>query len=179
MDRAEKRELVSSLHQIFSEDANLVVVTRNHGLRVHEVNALRGRMRENGAQYKVAKNRLARLALEGTAFEGIKPLFAGPTAMSWSNDPVAAARVIAEFANKNNRLEIVGGALGSKELDAEGVDQLAKMPSLDEARAQVVGTIQAPAQRLVTLFQEPGSRLARVLNAYADEHGGGSSEEAG
>lgn len=179
MDRAEKRELVSSLHQIFSEDANLVVVTRNHGLRVHEVNALRGRMRENGAQYKVAKNRLARLALEGTTFEGIKPLFAGPTAMSWSNDPVAAARVIAEFANKNNRLEIVGGALGSKQLDAEGVDQLAKMPSLDEARAQVVGTIQAPAQRLVTLFQEPGSRLARVLNAYADEHGGESSEEAG
>ena len=168
MDRAEKRELVSALHETF-RNVNLVVVTRQSGLTVAEVNDLRRQMREAGARYKVAKNRLARLALDGTQFEGLKDFLDGPTALSWSEDPSAAAKVMTEFAKKNGKVEIVGAALQGEVYDAEGVDKIAKMPTLDEARAQLVGLLQTPAQRLVTLTQEPASQLARVLKAYADK----------
>ena len=168
MDRAEKRELVSDLHAAF-KNVNLIVVTRQAGLTVAEVSDLRRQMREAGARYKVAKNRLARLALEGTQFEGLKDYLEGPTALSWSEDPVAAAKVIVEFAKKNSKLEVIGGSLQGKVFDATGVDNVAKMPSLDESRANLVGLLQTPAQRLVTLTQEPGSQLARVLKAYADK----------
>jgi large subunit ribosomal protein L10 len=136
---------------------------------VAEVNDLRRQMREAGARYKVAKNRLARLALDGTQFEGLKDFLDGPTALSWSADPSAAAKVVTEFAKKNDKIEIVGAALQGQVYDAEGVDKIAKMPTLDEARAQLVGLLQTPAQRLVTLTQEPASQLARVLKAYADK----------
>ena len=168
MDRAEKRELVSALHHTF-QNVNLMVVTRQRGLTVAEVNDLRRRMVEAGARYKVAKNRLARLALEGTQFEGVTDLLEGPTAISWSEDPVAAAKVLTEYAKKNDKIEILGGSLMGKVFDANGVDDIAKMPSLDESRAKLVGLLQTPAQRLVTLTQEPGSQLARVLNAYAEK----------
>jgi large subunit ribosomal protein L10 len=168
VDRAEKRELVSSLHEAF-QSVNLIVVTRQKGLTVAEVSDLRRQMREAGASYKVAKNRLARLALEGTQFEGLKDLLEGPTALSWSEDPVAAAKVVTEYAKKNDKIEIIGGSLQGKIFDAAGVDSVAQMPSLEESRAKLVGLIQTPAQRLVTLTQEPGSQLARVLNAYAEK----------
>jgi len=168
VDRAEKRELVSTLHETF-KNVNLVVVTRQSGLTVAEVNDLRRQMRDAGARYKVAKNRLARLALDGTQFEGLKDYLEGPTALSWSEDPSAAAKVMTEFAKKNQKVEIVGAALQGKVYDVEGVEQIAKLPTLDEARAQLVGLLQTPAQRLVTLTQEPGSQLARVLKAYADK----------
>lgn len=168
MDRAEKKELVSFLHQTF-QDVNLVVVAQQRGLTVAEVSALRGQMREQGARYKVAKNRLARIALDGTQFEGLKPLFEGPTAIAWSHDPVAAAKVAVEFANKNKKLTIVGGALGEKVLDANGVEALAKMPSLEESRAKIAGLLQTPAQRVASVVQAPAGQLARVLKAYADK----------
>lgn len=168
MNRAEKAELVSFLHKTFQE-VTLVVVTHQTGLTVAEVSDLRGQMREQGARYKVAKNRLARIALDGTPFEGLKPMFEGPTAVSWSHDPVAAAKVAVEFAKKNKKLTVVGGALGERVLDAQGIDALAKMPSLDESRAKIAGLIQTPAQRLASVAQAPAGQLARVLRAYADK----------
>lgn len=171
MDRAEKREFVSSLHDTF-QNVSLLVITHQKGLTVAEVSDLRRQMREAGARYKVAKNRLARLALEGTQFEGVADMLEGPTAISWSEDPVAAAKVATEFAKKNQKLTIVGGALNEKVLDAEGVDAVAKMPSLDESRAKIVGLLQTPAQRVATVLQEPGGQLARLFKAYADKDQG-------
>jgi large subunit ribosomal protein L10 len=168
VDRADKKELVSFLHQTF-QDATCVVVTHQTGLTVAEVSDLRGKMREQGARYKVAKNRLARLALDGTKFEGLKPLLEGPTALAWSDDPVAAAKVAVEFADKNKKLTIVGGALGEKTFDATGVEALAKTPSLDESRAKLAGLMQTPAQRVAMTLQAPAGQLARVFNAYAEK----------
>lgn len=168
MDRAEKKQLVSDLHQTFA-GVHTVVVTRPNGLTVAEVSDLRRKMRDSGARYKVAKNRLARLALDGTQFEGLKPLMQGQTALAWSDDPVAAAKVAVEYANKNQKLEIVGGAFGSQVLDAQGVEALAKTPSLDESRAKLVGLLQTPASRVASVLQAPGGQLARVLNAYAEK----------
>lgn len=168
MDRAEKRELVADLHATF-KDVSLIVVTRQSGLTVAQVNDLRRRMRDSGARYKVAKNRLARLALEGTQFEGLAPMLEGPTALSWSEDPSAAAKVLVEYAKKNEKIEIVGGALLGQIFGAEGVENVSKMPSLDESRANLVGLLQTPAQRVATVLQAPAGQLARVFNAYAEK----------
>lgn len=168
MDRAEKKQLVSDLHQTF-QDVTTIVVTRPNGLTVAEVSDLRRQMRDSGARYKVAKNRLARLALDGTKFEGLKPLMEGQTALAWSDDPVAAAKVAVDYANKNSKLEIVGGAFGEQVLDAEGIQQLAKTPSLDESRAKIVGLLQTPASRVASVLQAPGGQVARVLSAYAEK----------
>ena len=166
MDRTEKREFVAALGQVFQE-TSMVVVTRNAGLTVTEVSDLRRRMRAAGASYKVAKNRLAVLALEGTRFDGIKPLLQGPTALAWSADPVAVAKTAVEFARTNEKLVVIGGALGTQTLDAAGVQALAELPSLDALRARLVGLIQAPATRIAGILQAPGGQLARVLGAYA------------
>lgn len=168
MDRAQKRELVASLHRTF-EESSLVVITRPVGLTVAEASDLRRRMREAGAGYKVTKNRLTRLALDGTKFQALEPLFEGPTAIAFSTDPVAAAKVSVDYANKNQKLAIVGGALGEKTLDAEGVKALAKMPSLDESRATIVGLLQTPATRVAQVLQAPAGQLARLAQAYADK----------
>src|SRR5690242_13058618 len=136
-------------------------------MTVEEVTDLRRQMRAAGANFKVTKNRLARLALAGTKFEQLSPIFTGPTAIAFSRDPVAAAKVAVEFANKNDKLRIVGGSLGAQQLDAEGVKSLATMPSLDELRGKLVGLLQAPAGRIVGVLQAPGGQLARVLSAYA------------
>lgn len=168
MDRTQKAELVSELNTVFGE-VGVVVVTRNLGLTVAQSTVLRQKMREAGASYKVAKNRLARIALKDTDYEGIGDLLTGPTALATSGDPVAAAKVAVEFAKTNEKLEIVGGAMGSVVLDAEGVKALASMPSLDELRAKLVGLIQAPATKLATVTQAPAAQLARVFGAYASK----------
>lgn len=168
MDRTQKAELVSELNTVFGE-VGVVVVTRNLGLTVAQSTALRQKMREAGASYKVAKNRLARIALKDTDYEGIGDLLTGPTALATSGDPVAAAKVAVEFAKTNEKLEIVGGAMGTVVLDAEGVKALASMPSLDELRAKLVGLIQAPATKLATVTQAPAAQLARVFGAYASK----------
>ena len=166
VDRTEKREFVSSLAAVFAE-TSMVVVTHNNGLTVAEVTDLRRRMRASGATFKVAKNRLATLALDGTRFEGIKPLLKGPTALAWSADPVAVAKTAVEFAKTNEKLVLIGGALGTQTLDASGVKALAELPSLDELRARLVGMISTPATRIAGVLQAPAGQLARVFGAYA------------
>ncbi|HIJ64141.1 MAG TPA: 50S ribosomal protein L10 [Rhodospirillaceae bacterium] len=166
MDRKEKSELVASLHEKFVE-AGLVVVTHNKGLTVAEVTDLRRKIRASGAGFKVTKNRLTRLALAGTKFESIGNLFTGPTAIAYSQDPVAAAKVVVDFAKSNEKLVVLGAALGSNVLDVEGVKALAALPSLNELRGRLLGMLQTPATRIAGILQAPGGQLARVLAAYA------------
>jgi large subunit ribosomal protein L10 len=166
MDRAQKAELVDDLKRTFSE-TSVVVVTRNLGMTVAQSTALRIKMRDAGASYKVSKNSLALIALEGTPYAPIGNLLTGPTALATSADPVAAAKVAVDFARTNDRLEIVGGAMGDTVLDVNGVRALAELPSLDELRARIVGLIQAPATKIARTINEPGAMLARVFGAYA------------
>jgi large subunit ribosomal protein L10 len=166
VDRTEKQELVSSLQKTF-EDASAVVVTHYSGLTVQELGVLRGRMREAGALFKVTKNRLTRLALKGTKFEQLSDLFTGPTAIAYSQDPVAAAKVAVNFAKENEKLIVLGGGFGSQALDADGVKALATLPSLDELRGKLLGLLNAPASRIAQVLQAPGGQVARVLGAYA------------
>lgn len=166
MDRQEKRAFVEFLANVFNS-TSMVVVTENKGLTVADVTELRRRVRAADATYKVAKNRLASLALHGTQFDGILPLLKGPTALAWSEDPVAVAKAIVEFAKTNEKLVVLGGALGSQTLDANGVKALAALPSLDELRAQLVGMISTPATRIAGVVQAPAGQLARVFGAYA------------
>ena len=166
MNRNEKTEVVSALHESLKE-MGVVVVTRNLGLSVAQSTQLRQKMRDAGATYKVTKNRLAKIAIKDTDYASIEEMLVGPTALATSVDPVAAAKVAIDFAKANDKLEIVGGAMGTTLLDADGVKALASMPSLDELRAKLVGLIQAPATKLATVTQAPAAQLARVFNAYA------------
>lgn len=166
MDRAQKPIVVEELNRVFNE-VNVVVVTRNLGLTVAQSTALRLKMRDGGATYKVTKNSLAKIATKGTVYESISDLLTGPIALASSVDPVAAAKIVVEFAKTNDKLEIVGGAMGSTVLDVDGVKALATMPSLDELRAKIVGLVQAPATKVVQIVQAPAGQLARVLGAYA------------
>ena len=168
MNREEKATQIDALNRTFAA-TTLLVVTRQSGLTVAEVSDLRRRMRAGGASYKVTKNRLARLALKGTKFEGIDSLFVGPTAVAVSKDPVAAAKVAVEYAKENEKLTIVGGALGEKVLDAEGVKALATLPSLDQLRGKIIGLIQAPATKIAGVLAAPAGQLARVLKARAEK----------
>ena len=166
MDRAQKSELVTALNATFADTA-VVVVTRNLGMTVAQSTALRVKMRDAGATYKVTKNRLARIALDGTLYTALGDMLTGPTALSMSPDPVAAAKVVVDFAKTNDKLEIVGGAMGEHLLDVAGVKALAELPSLDELRAKIVGLIQAPATKIARVIQTPAGNVARVLAAYA------------
>ena len=168
MDRSQKADAVAQLSEVFNQ-AGVVVVTRNLGMTVAQSTVLRQKMRDAGATYKVTKNRLARIALDGTAYTGLSDLLTGPVGLATSADPVAAAKVAIDFAKTNDKLEIVGGAMGEVLLDAEGVKALASMPSLDELRAKLVGLIVAPATKLATVTQAPAAQLARVFNAYAEK----------
>lgn len=171
VDRIEKREFVAELSEVFAE-TSMVVVTRNAGMTVADVTQLRRKMREAGASFKVAKNRLALLALEGTRFDGISPLLKGPTALAWSKDPVAVAKAAIDFAKTNDKFVLVGGALGTQLLDANGVKALSELPSLDALRAKLLGLIQAPATKVAGVLQAPAGQLARVFAAYADSKKG-------
>lgn len=166
MDRAQKKELVAELNDVFTK-TSVVVVTRNLGLTVAQSTELRTKMRDAGATYKVAKNRLAKLAVVGTPYEPLSDLLTGPTALATSTDPVAAAKAAIDFAKTNEKLEIVGGAMGDTLLDADGVKALAALPSLDELRATIIGLVQAPATKLAQIAQAPAAQLARVFGAYA------------
>ena len=166
MDRTQKEATIAGLHSKL-QDISLVVVTKHKGLTVAEVTDLRVKMRAAGAGFKVTKNRLARRALMGTQFEGIDGLFKGPTAIAYSKDPVAAAKVVVAYAKANEKLEIVGASLGKQTLNADGVKALATLPSIDELRAKLVGMIQTPATRIAGVLQAPGGQVARVLAAYA------------
>lgn len=166
MDRSQKADSVAALNAVFNE-VGVVVVTRNLGLSVGQSTALRSKARDVGASYKVAKNRLAKLAIKDTQYEGLEEFLTGPTALAWSADPVAAAKAVVDFAKTNDKLEIVGGAMGSQVLDADGIKALASMPSLDELRAKIVGLVNAPATKVAQLATAPAAKLARVFGAYA------------
>ena len=157
MNREEKTELLGLLNEVFS-NAESVVITEYLGLTVAEVNDLRNRIREAGASIRVTKNRIARLAVKGTKFEGLADLFKGPVALAYANDPIAACKACVEFAKTNEKLVIVGGALSTKALTVDEIKELAAIPSMDELRAKLVGLIQAPA-----------SKLARVTKAYSEK----------
>lgn len=157
---------MAHLHGVFGQ-AGVVVVTHYSGLSVAELSTLRDRMRAAGGSFKVTKNRLTKLALKGTQIDAIGDLFTGPTAIGYSDDPVAAPKIITAFAKDNEKLIILGGAMGRTVLDSEGVKALAELPSLDELRAKLLGLVNAPATKLAQIAQAPAAQLARVLGAYA------------
>lgn len=165
MNRSEKEQLVSSLREGLLE-SSLVVVSHQTGLTVAQVSDLRRKMREAGAQFRVAKNTLARLAVAGTENEGITPLLSGPTTLAYSKDPVAAAKISVKFANDNDRFNVVGGILNGKLLGAKDIETLSKLPSIDELRAKIIGIISTPATRIAGVMQAPAGQLARVFSAY-------------
>ncbi len=165
MDRSQKADSVAQLNAVFNE-SGVVVVTRNLGLSVAQSTELRTKMREAGATYKVAKNRLAKLALKDTDYAGIEEYLTGPTALAYSEDPVAAAKAAVDFAKANDKLEIVGGSMGAQVLDEAGVKALASMPSLDELRGKIVGLVNAPATKIAQVVNAPAAKLARVFGAY-------------
>jgi len=167
VDRAEKKELVADLNGIFKK-TSVVVVAHYSGLTVAQLQALRKQMRAAGAAVQVAKNRLAKIALEGTAVASIGPLLKGPTLIAYSDDPVAAPKVAVAFAKDFNKLVILGGAMGPTPLNVDGIKSLAILPSLDQLRGKLVGLIQAPATKLAQLTTAPAAKLARVFGAYAD-----------
>ncbi|MBU6474735.1 MAG: 50S ribosomal protein L10 [Alphaproteobacteria bacterium] len=168
MDRAQKAAAVDKLHETFKE-VETIVVTRNDGLTATQVTELRVKMRAEGVSFKVSKNRLALRALKGTRYEGIGPMLKGPVGLATSKDPVAASKVAYNFSKDNEKLVIIGGALGDKMLDVSGVESLSKLPSLDELRAKLLGMLQTPAQRLAVLAAAPASQVARVISAYSQK----------
>ena len=165
MNRTEKEEQVSMLRQTF-EDVNLVVATHYSGMTMQEMSDLRVRMRMAGASFRVIKNRLARLALQGTNCESLSELISGPIAIAYSMDPVAAAKTAVNFSKDNDKLVILGGVFNGQSLTVDGVNNLAKLPSLDELRGQIVGMLNTPATRVAAVLQAPASQLARVVGAY-------------
>ncbi|MCZ8323389.1 MAG: 50S ribosomal protein L10 [Novosphingobium sp.] len=167
MDRTEKKELVGTLNEVF-KTSGVVVVAHYSGLTVAQMQDLRRKMKAQGATVKVTKNRLAKIALEGTDVASIGGLLKGPTILAISQDPVAAPKVASDFAKAHDKFVILGGAMGKTALNADGVKALATMPSLDELRAKLVGLIQAPATKLAQLSTAPAAKLARVFAAYAD-----------
>ncbi len=168
MDRAQKAEAVDWVKGVFDQN-EVVVVIQNTGLTVSEMESLRASLKESGASLKVVKNRLAKIAVSGQPGEKISDLFSGPTAIGFSEDPVAAPKAIAAFAKDNEKLVILGGIMGETPLDEAGVKALATMPSLDELRGKLVGVLQAPAQKIAAVLQAPGGQVARVLGAYASK----------
>jgi len=168
VDRAEKREFVTQLNTVFNE-AGSVVVAHYTGLTVAQMGEFRSKMRDAGGSVKVAKNRLAKIALKGTEAEGMSDLFTGQTVIAYANDPVTAPKVANEFAKANEKLVLLGGSLGATILDEKGVKALAELPSLDELRAKIVGMISTPATRIAQVVNAPAGNLARVFNAYAQK----------
>jgi large subunit ribosomal protein L10 len=168
VDRAAKQEQVTTLNGVF-KDSSVVVVAHYSGLTVAQLQTLRRQMKQAGASVKVAKNRLAKIALEGTDVASIAPLLKGPTLIAFSNDPVAAPKVASDFAKAHEKFVILGGAMGKTTLDLNGVKQLASLPSLDELRAKIVGLVQAPATKIAQVVNAPAAKLARVVQAYASK----------
>jgi large subunit ribosomal protein L10 len=167
VDRTQKQQVVETLQRDLAGTA-CIVVTHQSGLNVAEATQLRRQVRDAGASFRVTKNRLAKRAIAGTVFETLSPMFTGPTAIAFSHDPVAAAKVVVEFANRNDKLTIIGGGLAGRQLAAGEVRDLASLPSLDELRGKLIGLLQAPATRLAAVLQAPAGQIARVLAAFAE-----------
>ena len=166
MDRAAKRELVTNLHQVF-KNTGVLVVAHNTGMVAAQSADFRKRVKDAGGSVKVAKNKLAQLALKDTDSEQLSGLMKGPTILAYSKDPIAAAKIAVTYAKGNDKLVILGGAMGKTILDAKGVKALAELPSLDELRATLIGLLLAPATKIARTIKEPGAQLARVIQAKA------------
>lgn len=169
MLRSEKKTFVSDLEEIY-QASNSVIITHYHGLTVSQLTALRRSLKENGASFKVVKNTLSKIAASNAKVQYDPEMFSGPTAIAYSEDPVAAAKGVVEFAKANDNLKIVGGIVNDKILDVSSIQQLAKLPSLDQLRGQIVGILQAPASKLARVTQAPAGALARVIKAYAEKN---------
>ncbi len=168
MDRAAKKAQIATLNEVF-KTTNVVVVAHYSGLTVSQMQILRKQMKLAGATVKVAKNRLARIALEGTDVAAIAPLMKGPTVIAFSGDPVAAPKVAVDFAKVHENFVILGGSMGKTALNPDGVKALAALPSLDELRAKIVGLVQAPATKIAQVLTAPATKVARVVQAYASK----------
>jgi large subunit ribosomal protein L10 len=168
VDRAAKAELISTLHSAF-KDAGVVIVSHYAGMTVAQMTDYRQKQKAAGGKVKVAKNKLAKLALKDTAFDGIANLLEGPTSLAYTQDPIAAARVAVAYAKTNDKLVVLGGAMGKTVLDAKDVKALAELPSLDELRAKLIGLLNAPATKIARTVKEPGAKLARVIQAKASK----------
>jgi len=168
VEREQKRELVKSLHEVFS-DTGVIVVAHNTGMTVAEITDLRAQVREVGGAVKVAKNRLVKLALKDTPAESLSDLFTGPTIIAYADDPVSVPKVAVKFAKANEKLVLLGGAMGEMYLDIDGVKSLAALPSLDELRGTLVGLLQAPASKVARVISTPPGQLARVISAYSEK----------
>jgi len=166
VDRAAKKEVVTALNGVL-RDISVVVVAHYSGLNVAQMQTLRKQMKLAGAQVKVAKNRLVKIAAEGTEAAAIVPLLKGPTLIAYSGDPIAAPKAAADFAKAHEKFVILGGAMGKTALNPDGIKVLASLPSLDELRAKIVGLIQAPATKIAQVVNAPAAKLARVVQAYA------------
>jgi large subunit ribosomal protein L10 len=174
LDRAAKSAAVSSLGEVFKA-TKVVVVAHYSGLSVAQMQTLRRQMKQAGASVKVAKNRLAKIALEGSDVASIGPLLKGPTVIAYSRDPIAAPKAAVDFAKTNEKFVILGGAMGTTSLDPNGVKALAALPSLDELRAKIVGLIQAPATKIAQVITAPAAKVARVVQAYASKTEGAAA----
>ncbi len=168
VDRAKKEQLVRTLHGVFDQ-TGVIVVAHYSGLSVSKMTELRRQVREAGGQVKVAKNRLVKIALEGTQAQEMRDLFTGPTVIAFSDDPVAVPKVTVNFAKNNENLVILGGTMGATVLDTDGVKYLASLPSLDELRGKLVGLLQAPAGKIAQVINAPACQLARVVSAYSEK----------
>ena len=168
MNREQKAKLIENLNATFS-DAAVIVVTKQSGLTVSESSSLRNKMRENGARYQVAKNRIVKIAIKGTKYENISELFSGPTAIAFSEDPVSAPKIVSNFAKENEKLSIVGGGIDGKILSVKEIEDLGSLPSLDELRAKIVGLLTAPAQKIANLNVNVASQLVRILASKPDK----------
>jgi large subunit ribosomal protein L10 len=166
VDRAAKKAAVTDLNGVF-KTSNVVVVAHYAGLTVSQMQILRKQARAAGASVKVAKNRLAKIALEGTDVASVAPLLKGPTVIAYSGDPIAAPKVATDFAKAHEKFVILGGAMGKTALNPDGVKALASLPSLDELRAKLIGLIQAPATKIAQIVNAPAAKVARVVQAYA------------
>jgi large subunit ribosomal protein L10 len=174
VDRAAKREFVSSMHDVF-KDTGVVVVAHYAGMTVAQMSDYRRRMKEAGGKVRVTKNRLAKLALKDTDSAGMADLLKGQTVLAFSKDPVAAVKVAVKYAKENEKLVILGGAMGRTVLTPDSVKTLASLPSLDELRSKLIGLLNAPATKIARTVKEPGAKLARVIQAQATKGEGTAS----
>ena len=170
MNRAQKQASIENVNATLKQ-AEIALVVHNNGLTVAQMSDLRGKMREIGANFKVSKNRLAKIATKDTQYETLADLLKGPTAIATSSDPVSVAKSLVEFAKSNEKLVIVGGAFAGQKLDVKGVEALSKLPSLNELRGKLVGLLQAPAQRIACVLSAPGGQVARVVAAKSKKEG--------
>ncbi|MDA8852053.1 50S ribosomal protein L10 [Hyphomicrobiales bacterium] len=168
MDRASKEKIVSSLSKAFDE-ANFLIVTQNDGLTVEEMSSLRGSLRESNTSFRVAKNSLAKIAVNNTDAQSLQELFNGPTAIAFSDELSSSPKVIVDFVKEHEKLSIVGGLMDGKLIDAEVIKELATLPSMDQLRSMIIGVLNAPATKVAGILNRPGGQLAQVLNAKAQQ----------